>query len=65
MVIEIPLYIFGQDLAEEFDHELSRWLVDMEGPIRESSRMLEADSEMCCGMDHFNLDPARLKHACC
>ena len=34
-----------QDLAEEFDHELSRWLVDMEGPIRESSRMLEAMAE--------------------
>lgn len=33
---------WAQDLAEEFDHELSRWLVDMEGPIRESSRMLEA-----------------------
>ena len=31
-----------QDLAQEFDLELSRWLVDMEGPIRESSRMLEA-----------------------
>ena len=30
-----------QDLAQEFDLELSRWLVDMEGPIRESSRMLE------------------------
>ncbi|CAK9045300.1 Snurportin-1 (RNA U transporter 1) [Durusdinium trenchii] len=30
-----------KELAEEFDHELSRWLVDMEGPIRESSRMLE------------------------
>ena len=35
-----------KDLAEEFDHELSRWLVDMEGPIRESSRMLEAEARL-------------------
>ncbi|CAK9045343.1 Zeaxanthin epoxidase [Durusdinium trenchii] len=35
-----------KELAEEFDHELSRWLVDMEGPIRESSRMLEAEARL-------------------
>lgn len=35
-----------KDLAEEFDHELSRWLVDMEGPIRESSRMLEVEARL-------------------
>jgi len=35
-----------KDLAQEFDLELSRWLVDMEGPIRESSRMLEAEARV-------------------
>ncbi|CAJ1456391.1 unnamed protein product [Effrenium voratum] len=35
-----------KELAEEFDHELSRWLVDMEGPIRESSRMLEVEARL-------------------
>eukprot|EP00930_Biecheleria_cincta_P045383 TRINITY_DN31289_c0_g1_i1.p1 TRINITY_DN31289_c0_g1~~TRINITY_DN31289_c0_g1_i1.p1 ORF type:complete len:2032 (+),score=334.54 TRINITY_DN31289_c0_g1_i1:586-6096(+) len=35
------------EAAEQtFDHKLSRWLVDMEGPIRESSQMPEAEARM-------------------